>query len=73
MRKFKSVRAPERFFGHILIENENFLCHVTLSHIDSPSSPQIHPFRDEEGVFRFSDGTTFTKTSGDYGSDDITW
>jgi len=29
--------------------------------------------RDEEGVFRFSDGTTFTKTGGEYGSDDITW
>ena len=24
-------------------------------------------------MFRFSDGTTFTKTGGEYGSDDITW
>merc|ERR1719204_1987927 len=28
---------------------------------------------DEEGVFRFSDGTTFTKTGGEWGADDITW
>jgi len=27
----------------------------------------------EEGVFRFSDDTTFTKTGGEWGSDGVTW
>ena len=29
--------------------------------------------RTTEDTFTFSDGTTFTKTSGDFGTTDITW
>ena len=43
----------------------------------NPNPPEyvcfIATFRNEEGVFRFSDDTTFTKTGGEWGSDGVTW
>ena len=37
------------------------------------SKTKLTNFSDAEDTFKFSDGTTFTKSSGDFGSSDLIW